>query len=205
VASPGPEVIPLDRHGALEERIFHALNVDGGRLVDGLALLLSSHAFGIAGGALLAVALWTRRRDARWRLVAALGLAILLSDFVGSQVLRPLVGRMRPAYALPPGAVRWIAPAANVGSLPSLHAANFFALALVGTVGWPALGPLLYAVAIGVAWSRIYVGVHWPGDVVAGALWGTLAALVALAAARLLPHRGTPPGPPGGGARRGAA
>jgi undecaprenyl-diphosphatase len=204
MASPGPDVSPLDRHTALEERIFHALNVDGGTLVDAVALVLSSHAFGIAGGLLLATALWARRRDARWRLVAALGLAILLSDAVGSQVLRPLAGRLRPAYALPPGGVRWIAPASNVGSLPSLHAANFFALALVGTVGWPALGPLLYAVAAGVAWSRIYVGVHWPGDVVAGALWGTLAALLALAVFRLLPRRGKGPVPPGGGAGPGA-
>lgn len=175
-----------DHHLALEERLFHALNVDGGRAIDGLALVLSSPWFGAAIGVALAAALAGARRDGRWRWVLALALALVLSDAGGSQVLRPLLGRMRPAYALAPGAVRWIAPAANVGSLPSLHASNFFAMALVATASWPWLWPLFYVVASGVAWSRVYVGVHWPGDIVVGALWGTLCAALSLPTARAL-------------------
>jgi undecaprenyl-diphosphatase len=60
-----------------------------------------------------------------------------------------------------------------VGSIPSLHAANFFAMAAVGSAGLPTLAPVLYALAAAVAWSRMYVGVHWPGDVLIGAAWGT--------------------------------
>ncbi len=180
---------PADHHLAIEERVFRAVNVDGGAWVDAMARTLSSPAFGAACAVLLALALWVRRPDGRWRWVAALALALALTDGVGSQVLRPLLPRMRPAYALPEGTVRFIAPAANVGSVPSLHAANFFAMALVGSLGIPRLAPLLYLVAVGVAWSRMYVGVHWPGDVLAGAAWGSLWAYACVTLFRPRPQR----------------
>ena len=164
---------PADHHLAIEERLFRAVNVDAGGWVDGLARGLSSPVFGGTVAVLLAIALWVHRKDRGWRWVLALGIALALTDALGSQVLRPLFQRARPVYALPPGSVRYLSPASNVGSIPSLHAANFFAMAVVGTAGWPALAPLLFALAAGVAWSRVFVGVHWPGDVLLGALWGT--------------------------------
>jgi undecaprenyl-diphosphatase len=175
-----------DLHLPLEERLFRAVNVDAGPAVDAIARTLSSPVLGASLAVLIAAALlWRRRGDGRaWAWVLALGLALALTDGLGSQVIRPLFPRARPAYALPPGSVRFIAPAANVGSIPSLHAANFFAMALVGAAGWPALAPLLYALAVGVAWSRLYVGVHWPGDVLLGALWGTFWAGSCLAVLR---------------------
>ncbi|HET8724586.1 MAG TPA: phosphatase PAP2 family protein [Anaeromyxobacteraceae bacterium] len=175
---------PADIHLPVEERLFRAVNVDAGPAVDAAARLLSSPAFGAAVAVTLAAALAARRRDARWAWVLALAAALALSDGLGSQLVRPLLPRARPVYALPAGTVRNVAPAANVGSIPSLHAANFFAMALVGSAGWPALAPFLYAIATMVAWSRMYVGVHWPGDVLLGAAWGTLWGWAAVAALR---------------------
>jgi undecaprenyl-diphosphatase len=190
-----PSVTPADFHLPVEERIFRAVNVDAGPWVDAVARSLSSPTFGAAVAILLAAGLLLRRRGERWAWVLALAAALALTDGLGSQVIRPLLPRARPAYALPQGSVRFIAPAANVGSVPSLHAANFFAMAAIGSAGLPALGPVLYLLAVAVAWSRLYVGAHWPGDALVGAAWGSLwgwacvAVLRGVVARRLRAHQ----------------
>jgi undecaprenyl-diphosphatase len=197
--------VTVDHHTGLEEAVFHALNAGAGSLVDAAAVVLSERTFGILAGLALAVAIaLDRRRERRERLalVLALGAAVAASDLLGAQVLRPLFGRMRPCFALPPGTFRWLAATSDVGSLPSLHASNFFALAVVARAARRALGTAALLLALAVSWSRVYVGVHWPSDVVAGAAWGALCAAVALAIVRIPSAReaGGPPLGPGGDA-----
>ena len=167
-----------DFHSAFDLETYRFFNRDGGPWLDVLMRLLSTRIFGVAFGLLLCVVLCVVLRRGARRALVALGVAILVSDFAGSHLLRPLFARARPCYALPAGTFRWLAPAADGPSLPSLHASNTFALALVVTLARPRLAPLAYAVAVAVSLSRIYVGVHWPTDVLAGAVWGTLAGAV---------------------------
>jgi undecaprenyl-diphosphatase len=168
----GASLAPLDA------RLFELVNVDRGPLLDAAAVLLSSRLFGVAFVAVLIAALFVTGRVARFRCVLALALALPLSDGVGSQVLKPAFGRVRPCYAL--AEVRRLAPAADVGSLPSLHAANFSAMATVAAAADPRLAAVSFTVAAAVAWSRVHVGVHWPGDVLAGAAWGACCGCVGL-------------------------
>lgn len=65
-------------------------------------------------------------------------------------------------------------------SFPSNHAANIFAGALVIRYMYPHLRSLVYIIAILIAYSRIYVGVHFPLDVIGGAVVGYLSGLITL-------------------------
>lgn len=85
-------------------------------------------------------------------------------------------------------------------SFPSGHAATSFAGATMLALLVPRLAPALYVLAIGIAFSRVYVGVHYPLDVLAGAVLG---AAIGWAGARALPRlersrpRSRPATPPG--------
>ncbi|QXZ08601.1 phosphatase PAP2 family protein [Comamonas sp. Y33R10-2] len=67
-------------------------------------------------------------------------------------------------------------------SFPSQHASGAFALAMALALGVTrhrkALVVLGFAAAIGICWSRVHLGVHFPSDVIAGALVGSIGAVI---------------------------
>jgi membrane-associated phospholipid phosphatase len=69
-------------------------------------------------------------------------------------------------------------------SFPSGHTATAVAGAIVMSYLYPRLTPLFVVLAAGIAYSRLYVGVHFPLDVVGGAVIGAVTALLLLAAVR---------------------
>lgn len=163
---------------AVDGALFHWLNAGGGQVLDSVGVALSDRRFGVAVGMLfVSLLVWALRRAALRPLLALTG-AIPIADGIGARVLRPTFARTRPCYALSHDAVHWLSPAANVGSLPSLHAANLFAMAFVVARSDRRLAVPAYLTAVAVAWSRVYVGAHWPSDVLAGAVWGTLAGAI---------------------------
>ncbi len=69
-------------------------------------------------------------------------------------------------------------------SFPSGHAATSFAGATMLSAFAPRYWPAFYLLAVGIAFSRIYVGVHWPLDVLAGAALGAALAAAAITSLR---------------------
>lgn len=129
-------------------------------------------------GLWLALLIWGGRRG---RFAgAALVLAIALSDQMSSGVMKPLFGRLRPCNALPVDEVRLLVDRSKAFSFPSSHAANAFSMATVVSWRWPKLAALFFGVAFLVAYSRVYVGVHYPLDALVGALVGVLCGRLAL-------------------------
>ena len=111
----------------------------------------------------------------RWGVFALTLIAVALADWSATG-LKALIDRPRPPlrYAEP----KTLVPVPHDASFPSGHAATSFAAATMLSLAFPRFAPFLYVLAAAVAFSRVYVGVHYPLDVIGGALLGALVAVV---------------------------
>ncbi len=121
----------------------------------------------------------------------AVGLVVViaLSDQLNSSVLKALFQRARPCHfsdgVLNVETVRLIVRCGTGLSFPSSHAVNNAAVAAFLTASYPAYKWYFIIFAGFVAYSRIYVGVHFPFDVLAGIVVGILCGLIVLVVIRL--------------------
>ena len=110
--------------------------------------------------------LWRRP----WLLVALLAADVAAAGL--SYELRQWIGRERPPLVYPEP--KPLVGVPHSGAFPSGHAATAFACATVLAWASPRLRIPAFVLAAAIAWSRVYVGVHWPLDVLGGALLGAL-------------------------------
>ena len=122
---------------------------------------------------LILVAIDRTRARAAAAVLAALALAFVMTDLV----VKPLIARARPFEGAV--AVRVIDRRPLTYSFPSGHAASAVAAAITLGRIWPRGRLLLWSLATLVALSRIYVGVHYPLDVLGGAVLGIACAWAA--------------------------
>jgi undecaprenyl-diphosphatase len=171
---------------ALDERVISAAHGAPAALVP------LFHGLTVVGGgwALFALVPFLIRRATRaataWLFAAIAAQSALVS------IVKTLVGRARPCAAL-----AWCTPidvTCPLGpSFPSGHSAGSFAFAAFVAVRAPRWAAPAFAWAALVAWSRCVLGVHYPSDVVAGAMLGSavgvLFARLSLRASRSAPAR----------------
>ncbi len=139
--------------------------------LDGVFLVITHKFFYLGAAALTAIYLPARYRRPGLYAVLAAAVAVALADATTVRLLKPLFARVRPPFAQE--TVRLLLPHQPPSpAFPSAHAANAFAFAFVVFTEYKRAGAALVAVAVVVAYSRVYVGVHYPLDAVGGAAWG---------------------------------
>src|SRR5208282_6038251 len=174
----------------IDKKIFFLINHGiSNTLLDSAMLFFSSRGYVLLIPFLIYL-LWTASKEDNKRrgfdIPAVLKIAmvsicaVLLSDWLGNE-LKNAIMRIRPCKALEN--VRLLVGCTSSGSMPSNHAANSFSYAITlfyltrNRIG---IAARLYPLALAslVALSRVYVGVHYPSDIIAGALLGASVSLL---------------------------
>jgi undecaprenyl-diphosphatase len=173
------EILRLDKELFLElNSSFHT------PWLDQLMMFLSTTTAWIPLYLILLYLLSKTYRKETWWVLAAVGLTILIADQVTSTLMKPFFERLRPSHEPDLRNMVNIVNQYRGGKygFASSHAANTFGVA---TLVWLALKKyrpwiaLLFLWALFVGYTRIYLGVHYPGDIIAGDFIGFLSALVA--------------------------
>lgn len=190
VARPGPRSSPaksLEELGALDRAMYQAVALTSTPELDGQFRRLSRAAdhsvlwLGIAG----ALAVGAGRNGRRAAIESVL--AIAATSATVNLGIKPLARRRRPDRADPARFEARVVPMPESTSFPSGHAASAFAFAYAVSRHLPELAVPVRMLAGGVAYSRVHTGVHYPGDVVVGAILGAgIATMVGAACDRTL-------------------
>ncbi len=144
-------------------------------LFDWLMPLITDSDHWIIPGSLLLLWLLIFGRK-RGRITVVILLVVIgLTDSIAAQIIKPWIGRIRPSHTLT-DLINLLVPKGGKYSFVSNHSANMFAMTVVIGYFYRPWKPWLISLSVLIAFSRVYVGVHYPGDVLFGALFGYMIA-----------------------------
>jgi undecaprenyl-diphosphatase len=133
----------------------------------------------------LALAIFGKKRGRM--AVVLLIFGITLSDQICNSVIKPLVGRIRPCNVLEN--IHLLINCTQSFSFPSSHATNMFTGTILLSFIYRKWRVVLLTIATLVAYSRVYVGVHYPFDVLGGIVLGITCALIIIVLYKFLSRR----------------
>lgn len=105
-------------------------------------------------------------------------LSLILSAILGEGILKNIIKRTRPCYTVP--AMQLLIPKPLTYSFPSGHTASAFAAVGILAKYFRKYAVLFYTVAILIAFSRLYLYVHYPTDVLGGIILGLLCSKITI-------------------------
>lgn len=163
-----------------DKQLLLALNGSDSLFLDGLAMALTTASTWVPLYVALFYLVLKNNENVRQILlvVACAAACVLLAGTVDDTLVKPLVARWRPTHDPQIGILVDVVDGYRGGKYGffSAHAANTFSVAVFFCllVRSRALSVALVAWSLTNCWTRVYLGVHYPGDILCGLLWGGL-------------------------------
>lgn len=178
--------MPMDLEAIIQfdKQLLLSLNGSDSLFLDGLAMALTTASTWVPLYLALFYLVLKNNENVRQILlvVGCAAACVVLAGTVDDMLVKPLVGRWRPTHDPEIGMLVDVVDGYRGGKYGffSAHAANTFSIAVFFSLLVRSRGLTVALVAWSLVncWTRVYLGVHYPGDILCGLLWGGIVGTV---------------------------